>query len=201
MRKKRCTAVVLAAGSGSRMGSSVPKQFLELGGRPLICHALEAVQRSAILDDCILVTGAADIPYMRREIVEKYGFSKVEVITAGGGERYESVAHALGALENGEMRMPNQDGYVFIHDGARPFLTEKLLEDTYAAAYAYGACVAAVPSKDTVKLADGEGYAVQTPNRDSVWMVQTPQVFETPLICEAYRRLMAQLPLLRQQGI
>ncbi len=201
MRKKRCTAVVLAAGSGSRMGSSVPKQFLELGGRPLICHALEAVQRSAILDDCILVTGAADISYMRREIVEKYGFSKVEVITAGGGERYESVAHALAALENGEMRMPNQDGYVFIHDGARPFLTEKLLEDTYAAAYAYSACVAAVPSKDTVKLADGEGYAAQTPNRDSVWMVQTPQVFETPLICEAYRRLMAQLPLLRQQGI
>ncbi|MCI9072947.1 MAG: 2-C-methyl-D-erythritol 4-phosphate cytidylyltransferase [Lachnospiraceae bacterium] len=201
MRKKRCTAVVLAAGSGSRMGSSVPKQFLELGGRPMICHALEAVQRSAILDDCILVTGAADILYMRCEIVEKYGFSKVEMIIAGGGERYESVANALDALENGEMRIPNRDGYVFIHDGARPFLSEKLLEDTYAAAYAYGACVAAVPSKDTVKLADGEGYAAQTPNRDSVWMVQTPQVFETPVICEAYRRLMAQLPLLRQQDI
>lgn len=76
MRKKRCTAVVLAAGSGSRMGSSVPKQFLELGGRPLICHALEAVQRSAILDDCILVTGAADIPYMRREIVESTAFPR-----------------------------------------------------------------------------------------------------------------------------
>ena len=104
------------------------------------------------------------------------------MIRAGGGERYESVAHALAALENGEMRMPNQDGYVFIHDGARPFLTEKLLEDTYAAAYAYSACVAAVPSKDTVKLADGEGYAAQTPNRDSVWMVQTPQVFEASLL-------------------
>ncbi len=201
MEKKRCTAVVLAAGSGARMHSSVPKQFMELEGKPLIWYALEAVERSSIIDDCILVTGAGDISYMRREIVEKYGFSKVDKITAGGSQRFESVARALEVLENGELRTPNREGYVFIHDGARPFLTEKILEDTYAAAYAYGACVAAMPSKDTVKLADAEGYAVQTPNRNSVWMVQTPQVFEVQMICEAYRMLMGQLPLFRQQGI
>lgn len=201
MDKKRCTAVVLAAGSGSRMHSSVPKQFMELEGKPLIWYALEAVERSSIIDDCILVTGAGDLSYMRREIVEKYGFSKVDKITAGGSQRFESVARALEVLENGELRTPNREGYVFIHDGARPFLTEKILEDTYAAAYAYGACVAAMPSKDTVKLADSEGYAVQTPNRNSVWLVQTPQVFEVQMICEAYRMLMGQLPLLRQQGI
>ena len=201
MDKKRCTAVVLAAGSGSRMRSDVPKQFMELGGRPLIWYALDAVERSAIIDDCILVTGAEDISYMQSEIVEKYGFSKVDTITAGGRERYESVACAMTVLEEGDMKVPNQDGYVFIHDGARPFLTEKILEDTYAAAYAYGACVAAMPSKDTVKLADPEGVAQRTPNRDSVWLVQTPQVFEVQMICEAYRRLMAQLPQLRQQGI
>lgn len=201
MEKKRCTAVVLAAGSGTRMHSSVPKQFMELKGKPLIWYALEAVEHSSIIDDCILVTGAGDISYMRREIVEKYGFSKVDKITAGGSQRFESVARALEVLENGEQRTPNREGYVFIHDGARPFLTEKILEDTYAAAYAYGACVAAMPSKDTVKLADSEGYAVQTPNRNSVWLVQTPQVFEVQMICEAYRMLMGQLPLLRQQGI
>ena len=201
MEKKRCTAVVLAAGSGSRMHSSVPKQFMELEGKPLIWYALEAVEHSSIIDDCILVTGAGDISYMQREIVEKYGFSKVDKITAGGGQRFESVARALEVLENGELRTPNREGYVFIHDGARPFLTEKILEDTYAAAYAYGACVAGMPSKDTVKLADSEGYAVQTPNRNSVWLVQTPQVFEVQMICEAYRMLMGQLPLLRQQGI
>lgn len=201
MEKKRCTAVVLAAGSGARMHSSVPKQFMELEGKPLIWYALEAVERSSIIDDCILVTGAGDLSYMRREIVEKYGFSKVDKITAGGSQRFESVARALEVLENGELRTPNREGYVFIHDGARPFLTEKILEDTYAAAYAYGACVAAMPSKDTVKLADSEGYAVQTPNRNSVWLVQTPQVFEVQMICEAYRMLMGQLPLLRQQGI
>lgn len=175
MDKKRCTAVVLAAGSGSRMHSDVPKQFMQLGGRPLIWYALDAVEQSAIIDDCILVTGADDISYMQSEIVEKYGFSKVNTITAGGSERYESVAHAMTVLEGGDLKVPNRKGYVFIHDGARPFLTEKILEDTYAAVYAYGACVAAVPSKDTVKLADSEGYAAQTPNRDSVWLVQTPR--------------------------
>lgn len=201
MKRKRCTAVVLAAGSGSRMHSSVPKQFMKLEGKPLICYALQAVEQSAIIDDCILVTGAEDIAYMQREIVEKYGFSKVDTITAGGSERYESVARAMAVLEGGDMKAANRDGYVFIHDGARPFLTEKILEDTYAAAYAYGACVAAMPVKDTIKLADGEGYAVQTPNRSTVWTVQTPQVFEVQMICEAYRRLMGQLPALRQQGI
>lgn len=199
MDKKRCTAVILAAGSGSRMHSAVPKQFMELKGRPLIWYSLEAVERSSIIDDCILVTGAGDIAYMRREIVEKYGFSKVSCITAGGGQRFESVARALEVLEN---REPSRgDGYVFIHDGARPFLTEKILEDTYAAAYAYGACVAAMPSKDTVKLADPEGYACQTPNRNSVWLVQTPQVFEERMICEAYRMLMTGLSSLEEQGI
>lgn len=201
MNKKRCTAVVLAAGSGSRMHSDVPKQFMKLGDRPLIWYALDAVERSVIIDDCILVTGAEDISYIQSEIVEKYGFSKVDTITAGGSERYESVAHAMAVLEDGELKVPNRDGYVFIHDGARPFLTEKILEDTYAAAVACGACVAAMPSKDTVKLANPEGYALQTPNRDRVWLVQTPQVFEVPMICEAYRRLMAKLPQLRQQGI
>lgn len=201
MKRKRCTAVVLAAGSGSRMHSDVPKQFMMLDGKPLIWYALQAVERSAIIDDCILVTGAADIAYMWREIVGKYGFTKVDTIIAGGSERYESVARAMEVLESGDMKVANRDGYVFIHDGARPFLTEKLLEDTYAAAVAYRACVAAMPAKDTIKLADAEGYAVQTPNRSSVWMVQTPQVFEVQLICEAYRRLAGQLPMLRQQGI
>ena len=201
MERKRCTAVVLAAGSGSRMHSSVPKQFMKLEGKPLIWYALQAVEQSAIIDDCILVTGAEDIAYTWREIIQKYGFTKVDMIAAGGGERYESVASALAVLESGDMRMANRDGYVFIHDGARPFLTEKILEDTYAAAAAYGACVAAMPVKDTIKLADAEGYAVQTPNRSSVWMVQTPQVFEVQMICEAYRRLAGQLPMLQRQGI
>ena len=132
--KPRCTAIILAAGSGSRMHSAVAKQFLPLKGRPLIWYALHVVEESKIIDDCILVTSEQDIPYVREEIVQKYHFTKVNIITSGGAERYLSVSRALQLIADGRLKCPNEHGYVFIHDGARPFLTEKILEDTYAAA-------------------------------------------------------------------
>ncbi len=199
MVKKRCTAIVLAAGSGKRMNSSVAKQFLLLGGKPLLWYSLQAVEASDIIDDCILVTGANDIAYVCKEIVEKYGFHKVDKIIAGGNERYESVYKALCAIAEGEMSVPNEDGYVFVHDGARPFLTEKLLEDTYQEVCRYHACVAAVPVKDTIKIADESGFAVQTPARSLVWAVQTPQVFDTQLIIHAYQKLFEQTKALQQE--
>lgn len=199
--KPRCTAIILAAGSGSRMHSAVAKQFLPLKGRPLIWYALHAVEESKIIDDCILVTSEQDIPYVREEIVQKYHFTKVNIITSGGAERYLSVSRALQLIADGRLKRPNEHGYVFIHDGARPFLTEKILEDTYAAARQYRACVAAVQSKDTVKISDGEGFALSTPDRRTVWNIQTPQVFETSLILQAYERLQSRLPKLQEQGI
>ena len=189
-QKPRCTAIILAAGSGSRMHSAVAKQFLPLKGRPLIWYALHAVEESKIIDDCILVTSEQDIPYVREEIVQKYHFTKVNIITSGGAERYLSVGRALQLIADGRLKRPNEHGYVFIHDGARPFLTEKILEDTYAAVRQYRACVAAVQSKDTVKISDGEGFALSTPDRRNVWNIQTPQVFETELITQAYKNLM-----------
>lgn len=187
--KKRCTAIVLAAGNGSRMKSTVAKQYMPLGGKPLIWYALQAVEQSRILDDCILVTAADDLTYVQKEIVEKYNFSKVDTITAGGAERYLSVGNALQVIADADMRIPNEDGYVFIQDGARPFLSEEILERTYEAVQKYHACVAAVPAKDTVKIADEKGFAGVTPDRSQVWSIQTPQVFDTVLILEAYRRL------------
>ena len=198
--KKRCTAIMLAAGSGSRMQSKVAKQFMLLEGRPLICHALEAVERSGIIDDCILVTGEKDIAYVRKEIVEKYHFTKVIHIVAGGAERYLSVGNALQVLAD-ETAAANEDGYVFIHDGARPFLTEQILEDTYRAVQQYHACVAAVPSKDTVKIADKDGFVAVTPERKLVWSIQTPQVFTRSLIVDAYRRLREGLAELDKKGV
>ena len=188
-KEKRCTAIVLAAGSGSRMHSGVAKQYMLLGGKPLIWYALRAVERSAVIDDCILTASASDLDYMRKEIVEKYGFHKVVSIVPGGAERYLSVACALRVVAEGAMPIPNRDGYLFIHDGARPFLTEKILQDTYKAVKKYHACVAAMPSKDTVKIADEEGFARDTPARRLVWTIQTPQVFDTQLIVNAYRQL------------
>lgn len=184
MMKKYCTAIILAAGSGKRMQSNTAKQFMLLNGKPLIWYSLNAVEHSEIIDQCILVTGQSDIEYVRKEIVEKYGFRKVTQIVSGGSERWESVANVIAPV-NGESYLC-EDGYVFIHDGARPFLTEKILSDTYADVVKYGACVAATPSKDTVKLSDAEGFSLETPDRRNVWIVQTPQVFANVYAIEAY---------------
>lgn len=187
--KKRCTAIVLAAGGGRRMNSTVAKQFMPLGGRPLLWYSLQAMEQSAIIDDCILVTGKDDLAYVGREIVEKYGFDKVDLMVPGGRERWESVANAVEALASPDRRIPNRDGYVFIHDGARPFLNEEILVRTYETVQEYQACVAAMPSKDTMKLVDEKGFAVSTPNREHLWSIQTPQVFGTELIGRAYGAL------------
>ena len=115
MKKKRCTAIVLAAGSGSRMKSGVAKQFMTVREKPLIWYALHVIEESSVIDDCILVTGAEDISYVREEIVERYGFHKVDTIVAGGRERYDSVYQALKVVAGGKMRVPNVDGYIFIN--------------------------------------------------------------------------------------
>lgn len=200
MDKKRCTAIILAAGSGSRMKSQVAKQFMPLAGKPLVWYALHAVEASNIIDDCILVTGESDISYMQEKIVEKYGFYKVKSIIAGGLERCFSVANALQKLKE-EYDEVAQERYVFIHDGARPFLTEEILRDTYEAVQRYHACVAAVPVKDTIKVADSDGFAAKTPDRNLLWSIQTPQVFDLKLITEAYEKLLEQWDILLQRGI
>lgn len=204
IQRKRCTAVILAGGSGKRMHSDVAKQFMMLGGKPLLWYSLQAVQQSEIIDDCILVAGRTEdsaggsrsdtLEYVRREIVEKYGFTKVDAIIPGGSERCWSVENAMAVLRDGAeyARVPNRDGYVFIHDSARPFLTEEILRRTYETVKQHHACVAAMPSKDTVKLADEDGFAASTPSRSRVWTIQTPQVFDTALITKVYGRLREQ---------
>lgn len=198
---KRCTAILLAAGSGSRMKSNVAKQYMLLEGKPLIWYALQAIEQSKVIDDCVLVTAEADISYVQREIVEKYHFGKVDLIISGGAERYLSVAGAVQAIADGKLSVPNENGFIFIHDGARPFLTEQIFQDTYEAVQRYHACVAAVPSKDTIKIADKEGMVAQTPNRSLVWSIQTPQVFDTQLIVAAYGRLVNSLHKIKEEGI
>ena len=201
MNKKRCTAVVLAAGSGSRMKSDVAKQYMSLCGKPLIWYALHAIEESSVIDDCILVTGAEDISYVEEEIVARYGFGKVDTVVAGGKERYDSVYCALQVIADGRLNISNEDGYVFIHDGARPFLTEEILQRCYEEVKLSGACVAGMPVKDTVKIADRNGYASQTPDRTFVWQIQTPQVFDTPLIIEAYEKLMREKDRMHNEKI
>lgn len=188
----RCTAIVLAAGQGKRMGTSVQKQYIELNGEPLICYPLRVFQQSALIDEIILVAGSGQVSYVRDEIVKKYDFNKVSAVTEGGKERYDSVRQGLKAMMQGRNFAEQTPGYVFIHDGARPFVDEEIIQRGYECVKRYHACVAGMPSKDTVKLANEEGFAVKTPERKYVWIVQTPQVFEASLIIEAYSRLEGQ---------
>lgn len=187
---KKCTAIVLSAGQGKRMGTAVQKQYIELLGRPIIYYTLRTFQDSEIIDRIVLVVGSGQEQFAREEIVEKYHFTKVAAIVAGGAERYDSVWQGLKAIRDGKAGGADEDGYVFIHDGARMFVDEAILKRGYETVLKYRACVAGMPSKDTVKVVDDEGFAVQTPQRRYVWTVQTPQIFETSLITEAYKRLM-----------
>lgn len=181
MEQKKCTAIVLAAGQGKRMHSKVQKQFLEIGQKPIVYYSLHCFQESPRIQEIILVTSKEMIPYCEKEIVEKYGFGKVTRIVEGGKERYDSVYAGLKGCKDTD--------FVFIHDGARPFITVEMVERGYQAVVKTGACVLGMPSKDTVKLADEEGYIKETPDRKIVWNVQTPQIFSYKLICTAYESI------------
>lgn len=188
----KTSAIVLAAGQGKRMNSKIQKQYLLLREKPVLYYTLRAFQDSGVIDEIILVTGSEEVEYCKDEFVKKYGFDKIRAVVPGGKERYHSVAEGLGQVR-GE--------YVFIHDGARPFLSEDVIERTYRCAVKEGACIAAVPVKDTIKLADEEKFVKATLPRQSVWSVQTPQVFRKELIREAYESLIREEEDLFSRGI
>ncbi len=183
MEKRKTAAIILAAGCGKRMNSSVQKQFLLLKGYPVLYYSLKVFEESEV-DRIILVTGQSDIEYCRTEIVERYRFRKVAAIVAGGKERYHSVYAGLQAVKDADD--------VLIHDGARPFVTQEIIRRTLEEARRYGACVAGMPVKDTIRLLDEQGFSESTPDRSRVWMMQTPQTFSFPLIYDAYQRLIRQ---------
>ena len=179
--------IVLAGGKGSRMQSDVPKQYMELLGKPLLYYALKAFEESDV--ECVvLVTAEGDEAYCRKELVERFGFTKVVSIVAGGAERYASVWNGLKCLrEQADYAEPD---YVLIHDGARPLVTAELINRLIAETEQYGACVAGMPVKDTIQMTDEGGAITLTPKRDSLWTAQTPQSFEFSLAYDAYERLM-----------
>ncbi len=178
--QKKDTAIVVAGGKGSRMGSDLPKQYLELKDRPVISYCLEAFEKSFV-DEVILVTAEEFLDYCRQNIVEKYGYKKVKKIVAGGKERYHSVEKGLQEAKGSD--------YVYIHDAARPYLTQEMLERLAEAVRCYEAVTAAVPSKDTIKEADEDAMSVKTLDRSRLWNIQTPQVFSYPLLSQAFEKM------------
>lgn len=181
MEKQKYTAIVLAAGSGKRMNSKVHKQYLIIQDRPVLYYSLKAFEDSAV-DEIVLVVGKGEEKFCRKEIVDKYGISKVKVIVEGGKERYHSVFEGL--------KQTSDADYVLIHDGARPFVNQDIIRRCMQEVQKYQACVVGMPVKDTIKIADEEGYAKQTPDRKNVWMIQTPQTFSYALIYEAYEEML-----------
>ena len=180
-KTEKFTAIVLAAGSGKRMNSKVHKQYLTVAGKPVLYYALRAFEQSEV-SEIVLVTGAGEEAYCRKEIIEKYGLKKVAAVVPGGRERYHSVYEGLCAARGAD--------YVLIHDGARPMVDEDIIRRSMEAVKRYGACAAGMPVKDTIKLSDEEGFAEQTPERSRLWQIQTPQSFSYPLILGAYQKML-----------
>lgn len=175
----KTAAIVLAAGSGKRMNSTIKKQFIEVNGFPIVYYSIKALESYGI-DRIILVTSEFDLSYCKTEIVEKYGLH-VEAVIPGGKERYHSVYEGLKYLENSNI--------VIIQDGARPCLDIEIIDRVVKGATSHEACIVGMPVKDTIKLTDHNGFALQTPNRDCLWAIQTPQAFSYSLIYKAYQTM------------
>ena len=176
----KSVCIIVAAGTGSRMNSDRPKQFLEMEGHPLLYYTVKAWQESFI-SEIILVTSGGYLDFVKKDIVEKYGFDKVTKVITGGETRFDSVYRGLLACEDAD--------YVYIHDGARPCVDAGVIERAREGAEEYGACVSAVPVKDTIKVVDKEGFAIDTPERSSLWAMQTPQAFKYDIVRKAYDAL------------
>lgn len=173
------TAIVLAAGSGKRMQQEIPKQYMNIGGAPLMVHCLRTFQESKCTQ-IVLVVAPGDVEKCRKEIIERYHIDKCIAIVEGGEERYDSVYAGLKAIN---------DGYVLIHDCARAFVSIDIIHRCMSAVALYESCVVGMPTKDTVKITDDHRKVLDTPERKNVWIVQTPQCFEYNLIRGAYDKV------------
>jgi 2-C-methyl-D-erythritol 4-phosphate cytidylyltransferase len=173
----RTSAIILSAGKGTRMKSDVCKQYIHVGGLPILFYALRAFEESNV-EEIIIVVGKGDIDFVENDIVNKYGFKKVKYIIEGGKERYDSVINGLKKVDD--------ENIVLIHDGARPLIKKENINKIIDSMANYKACVAAMPVKDTIKIADENGYVKNTPERKYVWQIQTPQAFISRDIKRAY---------------
>lgn len=177
MKKPKVSALIVAGGVGSRMGTSVPKQFIEVLGKPVIAYTLEAFSNNKGVDEIVIVT-LDDYIVFCKDIVDLFGFSKVKSIICGGTTRQESVYKGLLEL-TGE--------YVLIHDGARPLVSQSIINDCIDTVTSKSACAVGVKVKDTLKIADNEKEIKATPDREHIYAIQTPQCFKTEDIVSAHK--------------
>jgi 2-C-methyl-D-erythritol 4-phosphate cytidylyltransferase len=180
-RAPRTAAVVPAAGRGLRMGGSTAKQFLTLGGIPILVHSLRVLEASAAVTEIILTVPSADREYCLSEIVVRYKFHKITKVVPGGEQRQDSVRHGLAELD--------QDvDVVIVHDAVRPFLTIDMVTRAIDAAAQHGAAIVAIPMRDTIKRVGSDGLIESTVDRSRLWLAQTPQAFQHTLLQTAHRK-------------
>jgi len=175
-------ALIPAAGMGKRMGAAINKQYLQLGGLPILAHTLSVFENSPEITGVCLVSPADEIFFCREQVVDACGFKKVIEIVPGGRERQHSVMNGLRALK----RHASDDDVVLIHDGVRPFISPELLRESIAVARCNDGALVAVPAKDTIKTVRN-GFVIDTPERETLWQAQTPQSFRFGIICEAHQ--------------
>ncbi|MDC4239459.1 2-C-methyl-D-erythritol 4-phosphate cytidylyltransferase [Clostridium tertium] len=174
------SAIILAGGKGKRMGAKISKQYIELNGKPILYYTLKRFVDCEGIDKIILVLPKDEIEYCNKEILEKYSL-KVDMIVEGGKERQDSVYNALQKINDSEI--------VLIHDGARAFVSERVIKDGIKYAKIYGAAAPGVMPKDTIKVVDENGFSDSTPDRSKLLAIQTPQTFKLEIIKECHEKV------------
>ena len=177
---KYVSVIIASAGMSNRIGSKMNKQFLLIGGKPILAHTIEKFEKMDLIDEIIIVSKEEEIDYCKREIVNKFGFKKVSNIVRGGKERQDSIY-------NGILALNQKSNIVLSHDGARPFVKIEDIENVIKEVYLKDAAILAVPVKDTIKIVK-DGAVDITPYRPLLWAAQTPQGFKKELLQEAYRK-------------
>lgn len=176
------SAIIVAAGRGTRMKDAVRKQYLMLAGRPILAHTLRVFDACADIESIYLVVPETDFDFCRSRILSRKGFIKRTELVPGGTERQESVYIGLQAIDG------LTDNIVVIHDGVRPFILQEQVSACIAGAKDAGACILGIPVSDTLKKVDGSGCVLETVKRESIWQAQTPQAFQFDLILNAHQR-------------
>lgn len=170
---KKTVAIILAGGKGKRMGANVSKQFIEVNKKPIIYYTIKSFEACKSIDEIILVLPKDEVDYFKENIMNKFDFN-ISSIVEGGKERQDSVYNALNSIHDCDI--------VLIHDGARPFVSEKIIKDGIDKAKKYGAAAPGVMPKDTIKVRDNSGFSVKTLKRDELVAIQTPQCFKFDII-------------------
>ena len=174
-------AIIAAAGIGKRMGGSCPKQYLEIGGRPIICHTLDRFREARTIANLVVVVEPGRERAIEDEILRRFEYPKSWIVTAGGEHRQDSVA-------NGLAKIPKDCDVVAVHDGVRPFVTPAQIDSAVELANKEGACIVAMPIKETIKRVGGNNHISETVDRSSLWGAKTPQCFKRALLADAMDR-------------